>query len=202
MLYARSEVGEKVLPKKHGRAFCPLCNGIVIAKCGEIYPHHWAHQSIRDCDEWYETESAWHLRWKSVFPKENIEVAITKNDKRHRADIVSREGTVIELQHSPISIAMIRERELFYEDMFWVFDMAHAKHAFRRLAASSATVVSFKWSHPRWSLIACQKPFYFDYGTKKMLCVTKLASTGFGTGYYVDRDDFILEHGGLPQSTT
>jgi hypothetical protein len=97
---------------------------------------------------------------------------------------------------------MIRERELFYEDMLWIFDMAHAKHAFRRTTRSSPTVLSFKWSHPKWSLIACQKPFYFDYGTKKLLCVTKLAPTGFGTGYYVDKDDFILEYGGLPQNVT
>jgi hypothetical protein len=32
-----------------------------------------------------------------MFPKENVEVAITKNGKRHRADIVGSEGTVIEL---------------------------------------------------------------------------------------------------------
>ena len=62
MLYAMSEAGEKILPTKHDHAYCPFCNGIVIAKCGEIMSHHWAHKSLKECDDWYEPETDWHLR--------------------------------------------------------------------------------------------------------------------------------------------
>ena len=200
MLYAESSSGEKILATKHGRAFCPFCKTVTIAKCGEINPHHWAHESIKVCDEWFESESKWHLHWKSLFPKEFIEVTIQKNEKRHRADIIGYNGTVVELQHSPISPTVINDRELFYENMIWLFDMASKRHSFTRKAQISETEFSFKWSYPRWSLIMCKKPLYFDFGTKKMLCVTKLAYSG-GTGYYVDKNDFVLEHGGTPTET-
>ena len=199
MLYAQSDSGEKISPTKYGRAFCPFCNGVVIAKCGEIVYHHWAHQSKTECDEWHEPESDWHLGWKSQFPKESVEVTIKKDEKRHRADIVGHKGTVIELQHSPISTVVIREREMFYENMVWVFDLAQKQHFFKRKGHISSEEFSFKWSSPKRSLFACKKHLYFDFGMKNMLCVTKFSYAGFGTGYYVDKDEFILEHGGTPQ---
>jgi len=202
MLYAQSETGEKILPEKYGRAFCPFCNGVVIAKCGEINYHHWAHQSNKECDEWHESESDWHLKWKSQFPKENVEVTIRKNDKRHRADVVGNEGAVIELQHSSISTIAIREKEVFYKNMLWVFDLANKQHFFKRKEQINEREFSFKWVSPKRSLIACKKPLYFDYGMKKMLCVTKFSYAGYGTGYYVEKNEFILEHGGIPQPAT
>jgi competence CoiA-like predicted nuclease len=167
MLYAASESGEKIFPVKQGRAFCPFCRSIAIAKCGEIYAHHWAHETNKECDEWYESESDWHLNWKSMFSKEYVEVTIQKNRQRHRADIVGHNGTVIELQHSPISITVISERELFYENMIWLFDMAHKRQAFTRKSHKGEIEFPFKWSHPKLSLLTCKKPIYFDFGTKK-----------------------------------
>lgn len=201
MLYAVSETGEKILPTKDVHAFCPFCNGTVIARCGKIMSHHWAHKSIKDCDEWYEPESDWHLRWKSMFPKDNVEVTIRKNDKRHRADILSNDGTVIELQHSPISTGTISEREAFYGNMIWVFDMAYKRDSFRKKEQVNEKEFSFRWSYPKWSLIMCKKPLYFDYGVKKILRVTKLTYSG-GTGYYLDKGEFVLEYGGISQIAT
>ena len=41
----------------------------------------------------------------------------------HRADIVTASGGVVEIQHSPISVDVITEREEFYgEHMAWIFD--------------------------------------------------------------------------------
>jgi len=200
MLYAQSEAGEKILPEKYGRAICSFCNGVVIAKCGEIVYHHWAHQSNKECDEWHEPESDWHLKWKSLFPKENVEVTIKKNDKRHRADVVGNEGAVIELQHSPISPLVIRERENFYGNMLWIFDLSLKQKHFEKKEPINEIEFSFKWQNPRRTLIACKKPFYFDFGMKKMLCVTRLSYSGFGNGYYIEKDEFILKHGGITQT--
>lgn len=99
------------------KAKCSGCGDDVIAKCGEIKIWHWAHVN-KECDSWYEPESAWHIGWKSLAPPDNQEVVIGP----HRADIRTSKGTVIELQHSPISPEEIREREQFYGDMIWIFD--------------------------------------------------------------------------------
>ena len=136
-----------------------------------------------------------------MFPKENVEVTVRKNERRHRADIIGNDGTVIELQHSPISIEIIHEREVFYENMVWVFDMAYKRDSFKKKGQINEKEFSFKWSYPKWSLIMCKKPLYFDYGVKKMLRVTKLTYAG-GTGYYIDKEEFILEYGGVPQTAT
>lgn len=106
-------------PEKSGEhASCPICRSAVIGKCGSIVVHHWAHASRVDCDPWSEGETAWHRDWKACVPVENQEVTIGP----HRADIVLANRCVVELQHSPISPAVIREREEFYGNMVWLFD--------------------------------------------------------------------------------
>lgn len=199
MLYAISEIGEKILPFKHGRAHCPECDGLVIARCGEIMPPHWAHQSLRDCDDWYEPESAWHLAWKGMFPKEQVEISISRNNRRHRADIVGDEGTVIELQHSAISPETIHERENFYENMIWIFDASSKQRDFRRVNSLTEIEFQFRWLYPKRSVISCEHPVYLDFGLKKLLRITKLSYTGFGEGHYKDKAEFILEYGGTPE---
>lgn len=123
MQIAINENGERILPYKNGRATCQLCNGTLIAHCGEIRRNHWQHFGERDmdCDSWKEPETEWHRGWKERFPKEWREVVIGN----HRADVKTPHGLVIEFQNSPISPAVIREREEFYGYMFWVVNAAH-----------------------------------------------------------------------------
>lgn len=65
----------------------------------------------------------WHLSWQNLCTKDSVEVVITKNDKKHIADIYDKkDGLVIEIQHSYISAEDIEERETFYEDMIWIID--------------------------------------------------------------------------------
>jgi competence CoiA-like predicted nuclease len=116
MQYALFE-NERVKPAKGKIATCPQCNGEVVAKCGSIKIHHWAHR-VKDCDLWSEPETEWHRQWKELVPEACREVTI----QNHRADIRLENGTVIEIQHSPISNTEIAEREQFYGDMFWIFD--------------------------------------------------------------------------------
>lgn len=87
MLYAIGQ-GDDKLPAAPGlHAICPVCGGEVLAKCGKIVSWHWAHVSGKDCDDWYEPETEWHLRWKKLFPKEYVEVTINRKGKRHHADV-------------------------------------------------------------------------------------------------------------------
>jgi competence CoiA-like predicted nuclease len=123
MQIAINEHGERIYPYKNGRATCQLCRGTLIAHCGEIRRHHWQHFGERDvdCDSWKEPETEWHRAWKERFPKEWREIVIGN----HRADVKTPHGLVMEFQNSPISPAVIREREEFYDYMLWVVNAAH-----------------------------------------------------------------------------
>lgn len=120
MLYAILN-DKKVEPTPGQRAKCPLCEKDVISKCGELNIWHWAHTTSEHCDDWYEPETKWHRDWKKIFGQDSSEVIITKENKKHIADIFTYSNIVIELQNSPISTATIRAREQFYgEKMIWI----------------------------------------------------------------------------------
>lgn len=167
MLYALSVAGEKILPRKKLSGKCPDCGEVLIPKCGEIVLWHWAHQSGTDCEHWGEPEGEWHLEWKTRWPKECVEVPVIKNGKRHRADIRTPDGMVIELQHSSISTEEIHERESFYGNMAWVFDEIE-KHELgnmefnNRYSTILGTYYHLHWKHPRRSLEYVTRPVYLD----------------------------------------
>jgi competence CoiA-like predicted nuclease len=121
MLLAEDSTGKRMSPVPGGRGGCPFCKSEVIAKCGEIKTWHWAHKSLITCDSWGEPEGDWHYEWKKLAGLNNTEITIEKDGKRHRADIII-DGLVIELQHSPLPVPEVREREEFYGNMIWVLD--------------------------------------------------------------------------------
>ncbi|WP_425595275.1 competence protein CoiA family protein [Pseudophaeobacter arcticus] len=43
------------------RGECPYCGSEMIARCGQVKVHHWAHKSTENCDPWWENETNWHL---------------------------------------------------------------------------------------------------------------------------------------------
>ena len=162
MLYALVN-GEKVQASPGLRGTCPDCKGLMIAKCGTVMPHHWAHQSLADCDSWYEGETAWHLSWKARFPMACSEVSITKDGVRHRADVQFPEGCVLEIQHSSISPEDIQAREAFYGDMCWLFD---AREAYREgrlyLNKERPGYNTYRWKFPKRTITACKKPVFLQ----------------------------------------
>lgn len=108
---------------KGGQAICPVCGSGVIAKCGSRVIHHWAHASRRDCDPWWENETAWHREWKNLFPEECREIShVAPDGEIHRADVKTTQGVVIELQHSQMSDVERISREAFYGNLVWVVD--------------------------------------------------------------------------------
>jgi len=122
MLFAQDGDGKRIKAMPAASAVCPLCFTEMIPKCGEIKVWHWAHRR-KDCDGWSDGETEWHLFWKSLMPPENVEVIIERDGIKHRADIVTRSGMVVELQHSSMSVDEIAEREQFYGNMAWLFDV-------------------------------------------------------------------------------
>ena len=89
--------------KKKG--VCPSCGSELIAKCGEIVIHHWAHKK-KCSDHWWENETEWHRNWKDKFPKEWQEVVHFSDDgEKHIADVKTRNGFVIEFQHAVSNVS-------------------------------------------------------------------------------------------------
>jgi len=173
-MYAINADSQRVLPERHGQAFCPGCRASVHAKCGDINVWHWAHVSGKECDPWYEPETPWHVNWKLQFQEPCREVVIGE----HRADVRatwkgSSDRCVIELQHSAIEPADILEREAFYgkfcDSMLWVIDASDIRDHFIFSGESrlngGATIkarVRWKWFRQRWTVSRRNK--FLDFG--------------------------------------
>lgn len=106
-----------------GRGICPTCGASMLAKCGSRIMHHWAHQSRRNCDPWWENETLWHREWKGLFPEDCREISHTAQDGEiHRADIKTPTGIYVEVQHSSMTDVERVSREKFYKNLVWLID--------------------------------------------------------------------------------
>lgn len=159
MIYARNCDGTRETPLPGARSQCPGCGEVVLAKCGTINVWHWAHEKDSDCDHWSEPETEWHLRWKGYFTEREREVITGP----HRADIKTKLGRVIELQHSPISQEDIIEREQFYgKGMVWVIDASDFIHNFN--FRDKGDYYTFRWKWPRKIWSVAKRPIFLDPG--------------------------------------
>lgn len=124
----------KTIATKGAKGLCPNCNSELIAKCGDVKVHHWAHKGIRNCDPWWENETDWHRSWKDNFSTDWQEVILTDEvtGEKHIADICTTHRLVIEFQHSHIAPEERTKRESFYKKMVWVIDGARLKRDFPR----------------------------------------------------------------------
>ena len=199
--------------KTFRRSACPVCHMEVIAKCGSLKRWHWAHVSRIDCDHWSEGLSAWHLAWQDRV-KESCQEVVIRGE--HRADICLSTGQVIELQHSPISPEEIAEREQFYGNMLWIFDAQPFVHNLlfkEKVNKYDEVYYTFRWKHPRQSIISCQKlPIYFDVGIVEgfatMPSLFKLRkfysyenegdwgpyTTWYGSGEFLEKNDSLYRY--------
>ena len=202
MMLARHE-GRLQRATPGGRGVCPHCDEPVMAKCGQIMVWHWSHYADYCSDTWAE-ESDWHLTWKDWALERGwqVEVPIVKNEKPHRADIVTPSGWIIELQHSPLSTTQIDERERFYGRMVWIWDAASAWDRF--VFNDHDWGVGVRWKRPRWSLCYVKRPLYLDFADGDVLRVKlsrKESRYGdydvcLGRGAWVDPDvDFPKAYG-------
>lgn len=107
---------------------CPIFGHPMVAKCGTIRIHHWAHQGSPSCDPWWENESDWHRAWKGHFPEEWQEVIHeAAHGEKHVADVKTPRDWVIEFQRSPIKPEERHSREAFYKKLVWVVDGTRRK---------------------------------------------------------------------------
>lgn len=153
----------------------------MVAKCGEHRVHHWAHQSQRLCDPWWENEGPWHRAWKAEFPDAWQEFVQTNGDgTKHIADVKTPHGWVIEFQHSALNPEERRSRDAFYGQLVWVVDGTRRKRDAAQFVRSwnLGVPVGRTWPVRRlyadecallreWS--ASQAPIFFDFGDGRTL---------------------------------
>lgn len=205
-------------PKSKGK--CPICDEKVISKCGNIKVWHWSHKNLKDCDDWYEPESQWHLNWKNEFPKEQQEFIMGK----HRADIRTSDRTIIELQNSTISSQDIQEREHYYKRMIWLLNGDTLAKGLRlrvkkrkvlcdpieegsfkqcdilgRLDGyykyTGEQIITFRWKHPPKSWWFAKKNIYIDLGVKLFL-IKKIYNNipCGGWGIILSKKEFLTKY--------
>lgn len=165
MQFAVAEDRSRVLPTKGAKALCPICESQVIAKCGVIVVHHWAHEAGCDCDPWFEPETEWHRAWKSLFPLEWVEIPCGE----HRADVLTDRGIVVELQNSSISPDEIRAREKCYRRMVWVVNASlFADRIYVMERYGTTNTFKLRWKHSRPCWLYARKPVYLDLGMSNL----------------------------------
>jgi hypothetical protein len=119
----------------------------------------------------------------------------------HRADILNSRGTVIELQHSRISLKDIREREVFYNNMIWIWDAVDWRpnfyHPDRKNFSSPIRDYEgncvFAWKNPRKALWDCTKPVFLHFGGQSIFRAFKFQrfKPYLVTGEFVDFGTFL-----------
>ena len=132
-------------PFPEGRAQCPLCGSVVIAKCGSRRVHHWSHKGLKDCDSWKENETLWHRAWKNKFPAEWQEISGNdESGEKHIADVRTIHGLVIEFQHSHLDPEEREARERFHRNMVWVVDGTRLKKDYPRFQKGISDLLTRK----------------------------------------------------------
>lgn len=243
MLNAIDESGLPVDPAPKLHALCPLCKHEVQSKVGRIVIPHFAHlPGVKDCEGW-EPESHWHREWKTKVPRENREVVLRPREdglerinsilprvienlpqevqrrlrqEAHRADIVTWDGMILELQQSHLAPETIEAREQFYryapvpihlsgdaEDyMAWLFDVEEPYQYDRLLLRPGKNgpedpYRTFRWKHARKHIAFTTVSTYLDLGRlagpRSIFELRKLHTTApvGGYGFLIDREEFI-----------
>lgn len=106
---------------------CTHCGAVMVGKVGSVVVAHWAHRWPTTCDAWSEGESDWHRDWKARFAERGcaIEQTLERHGQRHRADVVLRDGTIVEVQRRHLAHYEAVNREAFYMRMVWLLDGTH-----------------------------------------------------------------------------
>ena len=190
--------GKRVIAKPHVKGVvCPKCHTELIAKCGEIRVHHWAHKNKLQCDDWIEEDNEWRSRWLDAFPEDWQEPVIERNGESHFADIQTPQNTIILLHQSHLTADIIQSRENFYQSPVWIINAGRYRNdvsrflksfekAWIRGARSSLEKTDFKVISEfnigkvfRKEYLQARSPVFFDYTTAE-------ADKVHGYGYMLD----------------
>jgi competence protein CoiA len=207
--------GEKKEAEKGLSGVCIGCEQPTIPKCGPIKVKHWAHKQQCECDHWWENETEWHRSWKNNFPFECQEIRHKAEDGEwHIADVKTKQGHILEFQHSFLKSEERIARNNFYgSSLVWVVDgnrrpryKAQFFKALEEMNPISSSPIIRKvflaWSQLLKEWVGTQAPVFFDFGEESTLwCLLPTKSDMWVNVAAISRHDFIeLHNGALTES--
>ncbi len=125
VLYAENSDKQLIMAEKGSRCICPDCREQVVSRCGAINDPHFAHRPFSKCrDEYYDRKSPWHREWQRTIENPeggvNIEVDIRDQEYKKRADLLTKNGIIVEFQKSRLPLEERFRRENHYKNMVWI----------------------------------------------------------------------------------
>lgn len=163
--------------------FCPTCGASLYVRDGSQNAKHFAHEAGECTDTWHYDMSEWHIRMQNYFPIESREVVVRSGNRAHRADVLV-DKTVIEFQHSPISVDEYMDRNRFFHSLgyrvAWVFDVSQQYDVEDLYYSSDDNNYLLTWKNPIRIFSHSQNPTDYD----------KKFSIWLYTGE-VEEDDYI-----------
>lgn len=182
---------------------CPFTRAEVKAHVGP-FRQYWAYVGGAPAlPEGYERETPWHYAWKHLIQDENCEVVFGEN-REHRADIVGANGTIIELQHSPIDARIADERSAFYsrttgERVVWVIDAYEfADRIILLPPEKGARYGKVQWKNPRlWAKFIAGDSDTHAFLDPKFVgdCMMKIwRHDGSLYGFELSKRDFFMKY--------
>ena len=114
-----SALGDEVKKQTY---YCPACGARVRLRKGKNVRTHFAHESLKNCDFFHENEGQEHLKNKeNLFywakKKDEVEMEHPIPELKQIADIFINKQLALEVQCSPISWELLRERSNGYRSL-------------------------------------------------------------------------------------
>lgn len=192
---------------------CIGCKQTMVPICGTKRAWHWRHKVECECDHWWENETEWHRNWKNHFPKECQEIRHQDETtgEWHIADVKTKQGHILEFQHSFLKPEERQARNKFYgENLIWIVDGLAKKNDQSKTELVLRRAKQIHKALPLYQLpdtidespclqdwSGCSVPVFFDFGSDKpLLCL--LPKNSKGSFYVVPflLQDFISSHNG------
>lgn len=188
--------------------YCPYCGAPLITKKGDIRQHHFAHRQGHFCSDSWERSydiSPWHNEWQALFPKENQEVKLTLGSVSHRADVMI-DKTVIEFQHSIMSVKDFDDRNNFYNNLsnkvVWLFDLTDKYDEEELSYTEDENGLKFEWKNPKrafncYDVQSGAIDLFFQLEDKGENCIVRVLEVSengfesFKTSGFLNKTEFL-----------
>ena len=193
--------------ERHSRAL-PGNAAIAVMRCSPdavLSIWHWAHPKSKVCDRWWE-----HGDGMASVVEEPISRRVARDwtywqsGERHRADVKTESGLVLEFQHSPLSEAERVSREDVYPRLVWVVHANRRRDQKKFFASFPGRYVSHRDCRPLPSsemtalsarLGESRAPVYFDFDeTERVWRLYPFSGEVLAYVTPVDRAGFVKSH--------
>lgn len=178
MLYAIDTDGQRIRPSIHKQLATDPYSGLPAQGITGEGLDYWRLIEGK-YDAWALPNATWNLRWKLEFPEPLVEISIQGDHAKHVADVRTNKGTVLKFQARNLNEQQLREREVFFEQMVWIFradkwdiELMFNPTRYRTTEGRDRQLPksdSFKWvkfqsRHSKSVFRACKMPVFLDFG--------------------------------------